>query len=369
LHIYVVGGAVRDELLGLPVYDRDYVVVGATPKEMIDHGFLPVGRDFPVFLHPKTREEYALARTERKTAKGYAGFTFHASPDVTLEQDLMRRDLTINAMAQDIAGGELIDPSGGRADLAARVFRHVGPAFVEDPVRLLRLARFSARLADFNVAPETFQLLRSMVKNGEVDALVPERVWAEISRGLIAGNPARMVTLLKETGALARIAPGAPAGEEALAALDRAAKPGVPLAVRLAVWLVAGRLSEHHIKALCSDLKTPADVRDYATQLALLDESFRESPRAAPKQVLFLIERLDGLRRGARFGQLLEALVILHPEDVAAQTLRTTLEVGLRAVRDLDAVAIARNAVDGDVAAAMHSARLNALYVALGNAG
>jgi tRNA nucleotidyltransferase (CCA-adding enzyme) len=367
LQIYVVGGAVRDQLLGLPVVDRDYVVVGATPKEMIDQGFLPVGRDFPVFLHPKSREEYALARTERKTARGYAGFTFHADPSVTLLEDLMRRDLTINAMAQQVDGGDLIDPTGGRADLEARVFRHVGPAFVEDPVRLLRLARFSARFTDFNVADDTFKLLKKMVSNGEVDALVPERVWAEISRGLMAQKPARMVTLLKETGALARIAPGAPAGDKALAALDRAAEPGVPLAIRFAVWLVAGNLTASHVKALCNDLKTPADVRDYATQLALLDQSFRDTPRIGAEKVLFLIERLDGLRRSARFMQLLDALVILHPDEGAARTLRNTLQIGLEAVRGLDAARIASTAVNGDVAAAMHAARLVTLNNVLGS--
>lgn len=203
---YVVGGAVRDALLGLPVQDHDHVVVGATPEEMIAKGFTPVGKDFPVFLHPKTHEEYALARTERKTAPGYKGFVFHAAADVTLEQDLVRRDLTVNAMAQG-EDGVIIDPFGGRKDLQARVFRHVSQAFAEDPVRILRVARFAARFQDFTVAPETNRLMQDMVEAGEVDALVPERVWQELSRGLMEARPSRMFEVLRACGALARIIP------------------------------------------------------------------------------------------------------------------------------------------------------------------
>src|SRR5687768_11659306 len=201
MQTYMVGGAVRDALLGLPVNDRDWVVVGATPEQTIAAGYLPVGKDFPVFLHPRTREEYALARTERKTARGYHGFAFHAEPDVTLEQDLSRRDLTINAMAQDDAG-RLIDPFHGQDDLRQRVLRHVTPAFREDPVRILRLARFAARFTDFTVAPETLDLMRQMVEAGEVDALVAERVWQELARGLMEDKPSRMFELLRECGAL-----------------------------------------------------------------------------------------------------------------------------------------------------------------------
>src|SRR3954468_1901542 len=192
MQTYIVGGAVRDAMLGLPVHDRDWVVVGASPQQLIASGFLPVGKDFPVFLHPDTREEYALARTERKTAAGYHGFAFHAEPSVTLEQDLARRDLTINAMAQD-AQGHVIDPFGGRHDLQARVLRHVTDAFREDPVRILRLARFAARFADFSIAPETLALMRAMVDEGEVDHLVPERVWQELARGLVEPKPSRML--------------------------------------------------------------------------------------------------------------------------------------------------------------------------------
>ena len=203
---YVVGGAVRDGLLGEPVNDRDWVVTGASPQDMLDAGYLPVGKDFPVFLHPRTHEEYALARTERKTAPGYHGFSFHAAPDVTLEDDLVRRDLTINAIAQQ-EDGTLIDPYGGQRDLAAKVLRHVSEAFAEDPVRILRLARFAARWPAFVVAPETTALMQQMVEAGEVDALVAERVWQELSRGLMERAPARMFEVLRSVGALAKLMP------------------------------------------------------------------------------------------------------------------------------------------------------------------
>src|SRR5471032_3305959 len=206
MQIYVVGGAVRDALLGRTFKDHDYVVVGATPEDMLAQGFRPVGKDFPVFLHPQTQEEYALARTERKTAPGYKGFVFHTSPDVTLEDDLVRRDLTINAIAR-ADDGTLTDPYGGRRYLEQRIFRHVSEAFVEDPVRILRVARFAARFSDFRVAPETNALMRQMVERGEVDALVPERVWQELSRGLMEDKPSRMLEVLRDCGALARILP------------------------------------------------------------------------------------------------------------------------------------------------------------------
>src|SRR5215217_1898419 len=206
MQTYMVGGAVRDALLGLPVNDTDWVVVGATPDQMIAAGYLPVGKDFPVFLHPDTREEYALARTERKTGRGYHGFTFHTAPEVTLEQDLARRDLTINAIAQ-AEDGSLIDPFGGQGDLQRKTLRHVTEAFREDPVRILRVARFAARFEEFSVAPETLELMRAMVEEGEADHLVPERVWQELARGLMESRPSRMFALLRECGALARILP------------------------------------------------------------------------------------------------------------------------------------------------------------------
>jgi tRNA nucleotidyltransferase (CCA-adding enzyme) len=205
MKIYAVGGAVRDRLLGREVADQDYVVVGATPEQMEQLGYRPVGKDFPVFLHPQTHEEYALARTERKTARGYKGFDVYAAPEVTLEQDLARRDLTINAIARD-EQGNIIDPFHGVADLKAGILRHVSPAFIEDPVRVLRVARFAARFG-FSVAPETLELMREMVRNGEVDHLVAERAWQEISRGLMEATPSRMFMTLRECGALARILP------------------------------------------------------------------------------------------------------------------------------------------------------------------
>ncbi len=252
MKIYCVGGAIRDELLGLPVKDHDWVVVGATPEMLLAQGYKPVGKDFPVFLHPRTHEEYALARTERKTAPGYAGFVFHTDPAVTLEEDLARRDLTINAIARG-DDGTLADPYGGQRDLAERVFRHVSPAFAEDPVRILRLARFAARFADFSVAPETLALMRGMVAAGEVDALVAERVWQEIARGLLEARPSRMIEVLRDCGALARLLPevdrlfGVPqppayhpevdCGAHLLLVLDQAAATGQPLAVRFACLL------------------------------------------------------------------------------------------------------------------------------------
>ena len=271
MQIYMVGGAVRDKLLGRPVNDHDWVVVGATPEQMVAQGYLPVGRDFPVFLHPQTREEYALARTERKTAPGYHGFAFHTDPGVTLEEDLARRDLTINAMAvaqaeaDDPARAALIDPYGGRSDLENRVLRHVTSAFAEDPVRILRLARFAARFPDFTVAPDTQALMAHMVGHGEVDHLVPERVWQELSRGLMEQRPSRMFEVLRSCGALARLLPevdrlwGVPqraeyhpevdTGVHLMMVLDMSARLGASLPVRFA--------------CLCHDLgkgTTPADV-------------------------------------------------------------------------------------------------------------
>ena len=246
---YVVGGAVRDRLLGLPVADRDYVVVGATPEQMVALGYQPVGKDFPVFLHPGTHAEYALARTERKSGAGYKGFTVHASPDVTLEEDLSRRDLTINAIAED-SDGALIDPYGGQRDLVTHTFRHVSEAFAEDPVRILRVARFAARFTAFTVAAETNALMRQMVDNGEVDALVPERVWQEIARGLMEAQPSRMFRVLRDCGALARLFPeidrlfGVPqppahhpeidTGIHVMLVVDWAAQHGFSLPVRFA---------------------------------------------------------------------------------------------------------------------------------------
>jgi tRNA nucleotidyltransferase (CCA-adding enzyme) len=336
---YVVGGAVRDALLGLPVKDRDYVVVGATPDQMRAQGFLPVGKDFPVFLHPDTHEEYALARTERKTAPGYTGFSFHASPDVTLEQDLLRRDLTINAIAQDI-DGTLIDPVGGRADLEARVFRHVSKAFAEDPVRILRVARFAARFTEFSVAEETLSLMRQMVASGEVDALVPERVWQELSRGLMEAKPSRMFMLLRDAGALARILPeiaaldGVPQPAQhhpeidtlvhVMMVIDAAAQQSASLAIRFAAlvhdlgkgttlpeqWpqhIAHEARSVKLVEVLCERLKIPGDVRDLAVMTAREHGNVGRALEMRADTLVKMLERCDAFRKPARFMDLLVA--------------------------------------------------------------
>ncbi len=374
MQTYLVGGAVRDSLLGLPVQDRDWVVVGATPEEMVAQGFLPVGKDFPVFLHPVTKEEYALARTERKTAPGYKGFVIHAAPDVTLEQDLARRDLTINSIAghalQTRATGvfgtflgekqafqpdlaRLIDPHGGQQDLRNKVLRHVTDAFREDPVRILRVARFAARFADFSVAPETMQLMRDMVAHGEADHLVAERVWQELARGLMARKPSRMFEVLRECGALERLLPevnklwGVPQRADChpeidtiklgsdsnfIAAhsaasmpgnwqmnlesdpnliLDMAARLDAPLPVRFACLchnLGKDNLgSENLLKDVCQRLRVPTDCRELADVVAREHGNIQRSGSFNAVAVVRLLERCDAFRKPARFADVLLA--------------------------------------------------------------
>jgi len=339
MDIYIVGGAVRDELLGRPVVDRDYVVVGATPQAMLDQGFRPVGKDFPVFLHPATQAEYALARTERKTGHGYHGFAFHAAPEVTLEQDLARRDLTINAIAR-AADGTLIDPFCGQRDLKAKILRHVGPAFAEDPVRILRIARFAARFADFSVAPETLDLMRGMVAAGEVDHLVAERVWQELAKGLMETSPSRMFAVLRETGALARLLPevealfGVPqradyhpeidTGVHVMMVIDEAARRDFALPVRFAALThdlgkattpadILPRHIGHEMRsvqlatALCERLRVPGDCRDLALLTARYHGDIHRAAELRPATLVTLLERTDALRRPERFRQLLQA--------------------------------------------------------------
>jgi len=339
MQVFKVGGAVRDALLGRPVKDVDWVVVGASPEAMLAQGYQPVGRDFPVFLHPRTHEEYALARTERKTAPGYHGFAFHAAPEVTLEQDLARRDLTINAMAED-AQGRIIDPYGGQQDLTLKLLRHVSEAFAEDPVRILRLARFAARLADFAVAPETLALMRQMTAAGEVDALVAERVWQELARGLMEPRPSRMLEVLREAGALARLAPeverlfGVPqppahhpeidTGTHLLMVLDTCARLAAPLAVRYACLchdlgkgLTRPEELPRHIghegrgvplaRALSERWRVPTDCRELAELMAREHTHVHQSGAFGPEARLRLLERCDALRRPERFEQLLLA--------------------------------------------------------------
>ena len=313
MQVYLVGGAVRDELLGRAIKERDWVIVGATPAELERLGYRAVGREFPVYLHPETQEEYALARLERKVAPGYRGFVAEFSPTVTLEQDLLRRDLTINAMARS-ADGQIIDPYGGRADLQARVLRHVSPAFSEDPVRILRVARFAARFADlgFTIAPETMALMRAMVASGEANALVSERVWRELEGALGTASPQRSVEVLRECGALAVLLPelaALPDAPLALAALQAAAAAGAATPVRWAALLAGLRAAD--VESLCARLRAPNEHRELALLAARLgaDAALRPEQAAAdPQALLSLLEQADALRRPERFAQWLEVL-------------------------------------------------------------
>jgi len=364
---YVVGGAVRDALLGLPVQDHDHVVVGATPEQMLALGFRAVGKDFPVFLHPRTHEEYALARTERKTAPGYHGFSFHAAPDVTLEQDLIRRDLTINAMAQG-DDGVIVDPYGGRADLESRLFRHVSAAFAEDPVRILRIARFAARLPAFSVASETNQLMRQMVDQGEVDALVPERVWQELARGLMERTPSRMFAVLRDCGALARILPELGTGEPTMRVIDYAASHAQRLEIRFAA-LMLGQGQGQGIGAVCKRLKVPNECRDLALMTAREHATINAAPTLDAEAIVTLIERCDGIRKPERFAQMLVAaecealggMAHASPDTVFSQ--RLLLLQALEAARAVNAGEIAARCADrkDQIARAVHLARVQAV--------
>jgi tRNA nucleotidyltransferase (CCA-adding enzyme) len=339
MRTFRVGGAVRDALLGLPVNDTDWVVVGATPEAMIGAGYLPVGKDFPVFLHPQTREEYALARTERKTGRGYHGFAFHASPEVTLEQDLARRDLTINAIAQ-ADDGSLIDPFDGQRDLRARVLRHVTEAFREDPVRILRVARFAARFHDFSLAPETLALMRAMVTEGEADHLVPERMWQELARGLMEQHPSRMFEVLRACGALARVLPevdrlwGVPqradyhpevdTGVHNMMVVDMSARLQAPLPVRFACLThdlgkgttppeVLPKHTGHEqrsadlLKKVCNRLRVPNECRELADVVAREHGNIHRSGDCGAAALVRLLERCDAFRKPQRFEEVLLA--------------------------------------------------------------
>ncbi|MEW5833797.1 MAG: multifunctional CCA addition/repair protein [Pseudomonadota bacterium] len=342
MRIYLVGGAVRDRLLGRPVVDRDHVVVGARPEELVARGYRPVGKDFPVFLHPESGEEYALARTERKTGRGYHGFAFHADPGVTLEEDLARRDLTINAIAQG-EDGALVDPYGGVRDLEARVLRHVSPAFVEDPVRLLRVARFAARFAPlgFTVAPETMALMQRMVAEGEVDHLVPERVWAETRRALAEAQPSAFLRVLRGSGALAVLFPevdalyGVPqrpefhpeidTGIHMELVLDAAAAiaPGDDLVGYCAFCHDLGKaltpaealprhIGHEHagvpcVRALSARLKVPTEHATLAEHVCREHLNAHRALELKPATVLRLLGALDALRRPARLDTFIAA--------------------------------------------------------------
>lgn len=330
MEIYLVGGAVRNELLGLPVDERDWVVVGATPELMAEQGFKQVGKDFPVFLHPETHEEYALARTERKTTPGYTGFEVHASPDILLEEDLERRDLTVNAMARD-ESGNLIDPYGGAQDLDKRILRHVSPAFKEDPVRILRVARFAAALAslDFTVAPETIQLMSAMVKNGEVDALVPERIWQETERALRTDHPEVFFEVLRQCDALKAVFPelealfGVPqpkkwhpeidTGIHTMMVLEQAARLSDNPRIRFAalthdlgkaqtpreLWprhTGHEEISVRLVDALCTRLRIPNDYRSLAVHVARFHGHCHRAEKLRPGTLLKVLERIDAFR-------------------------------------------------------------------------
>ncbi|MBK7264219.1 MAG: multifunctional CCA addition/repair protein [Rubrivivax sp.] len=405
MQLYVVGGAVRDELLGWPASDRDWVAVGATPETLLALGYRPVGRDFPVFLHPQTNEEVALARTERKAGRGYHGFTFHTDPGVTLEQDLARRDLTINAMARD-SQGQLVDPYGGQHDLRAGVLRHVSSAFAEDPVRLLRVARFAARFANFSIAPETQALMAQMVDAGEVDALVPERVWQELARGLMEDHPQRMIEVLRGCGALQRLLPeldrlwGVPqrpehhpevdTGVHQLLVLQACARASAALPVRWAClchdlgkgttppeqWprhLGHEGRSARLARQVGDRLRVPVDCRELAELTAREHGNVHRSGELSAPAVLRLLERCDALRRPDRF----EALLLACECDMRGRLgfaqrdypQRQRLTAALRAVQGADTAAVAALALaqglNGPVIGQrVQQARLQALQAA-----
>ena len=403
---YLVGGAVRDALMGFAGSDRDWVVVGGTPEALVAQGYQPVGRDFPVFLHPDTHEEYALARTERKTARGYHGFAIHASPDVTLEEDLARRDLTINAIAQD-EHGQRTDPYGGERDIASKVLRHVTDAFREDPVRILRLARFAARFPDFTVAPETMTLMREMVAEGEVDALVSERVWQELSRGLMCTHPSRMLQVLRECGALQRLLPevdklyGVPqraeyhpeidTGIHLEMVIDASAHMNAPLDVRFACLchdLGKGttpadvlprhigheQRSEKLTRALCTRWRVPVECKELAELVAREHGNIHQSLGFGAEAVLRLLVRCDALRRPERFLLALQACECdargrLGKEHEAYMQ-GPRLALLLKATQSVDSASVSAQALqDGlkgpAVGARLDAARLAAISAAL----
>jgi tRNA nucleotidyltransferase (CCA-adding enzyme) len=397
LTIYCVGGAVRDKLLGLPVQDHDWVVVGSTPEEMVARGFTPVGSDFPVFLHPKTHEEYALARTERKVAQGYKGFTVYATPEVTLEQDLLRRDFTVNAIAQD-ADGKLIDPYKGQADLKAGILRHVSDAFAEDPVRILRGARFAARFG-FTFAPETLTLMRKMVDNGEVDALVAERVWQELARGLMEKHPSKFFLTLRECGALKKILPemdalfGVPqppqyhpevdCGVHAMLVLDDTAKHDYPLEVRFAALghdlgkgnTPADILPRHighearsvaYLKDVCERLRVPTECRDLAMLVAKFHGNVHRVRELRADTIVKIFDSCDLWRKPERFEQILQTCEsdahgrTGHENDAYPQT--AYMQMCAQAARAVNAGDIARACSDKNlIADKVREARIRAV--------
>lgn len=356
LQVYIVGGAVRDTLLGIETGDKDWVVVGASPSEMIKRKFIPVGSQFPVFLHPVTKQEYALARTERKTGLGYKGFTFYTGKDVSLEQDLVRRDLTINAIALD-KNANLIDPFNGVQDIKDKTLRHVGPAFSEDPVRLLRLARFLARFVDFNVANETLGLANDLVNAGEVDALVPERIWQEISKGLMAEQPSRMFEILHQTNALSRIIPELNWHENSPKELSCMTEKNLPLASRFAVLV----RQSTDLGSLCKNLRASNECKDYALLLPVLYHMLKDLTKFEVKEILNILIKSDAVRRPQRFIDLIKAFACINKADLMLDL--NFWQKAINQINSVDGAAIAKSAL-GDTAKIkenIYKARLLAL--------
>ena len=328
MQFYLVGGAVRDQLLGVDVHEKDWVVVGATPEALTALGYVPVGKDFPVFLHPSTKEEDALARTERKTGRGYAGFCFYTDPSITLEQDLARRDLTINAMAQD-SDGQIIDPFGGQKDLRTRTFRHVSPAFCEDPVRILRLARFASRFADFNIHPSTITLLKKMVADGEAHALVAERVWQELKKALDCEQPHRFFTTLITADACAAIFPEIAQHPDGITALQNAKTCTDPI-VKLAIVLQALPLTE--ATALCQRLRIPKKYQSLALQVIKQCDQWRSLAINDAAAVADFLKTADAVRQPERFAAMLHTFTYCFDDHPLKQTIITG---ALQAVNDV----------------------------------
>ena len=407
LQVYCVGGAVRDALLGLPIKDRDFVVVGSTPEKMMAQGYKSVGKDFPVFLHPKTHDEYALARTERKTGSGYTGFAVHADASVTLEEDLSRRDFTMNAIAQEVSStsaiGKLIDPHNGIADIQAKIIRHVSDAFVEDPVRILRAARFAARFADFSIAPETMTLMRKMVKNGEVNALVSERVWQELSRGLMEAKPSRMFEVLRECGALKKLLPeldrlwGLPqppqhhpevdTGVHVMMVIDYAAAQNFSLPVRFAALVhdlgkgtTPADILPRHIgheersvallKEVSKRLRVPNDCKELAHIVAKFHGKLHAVSKMRPDTLLKFLIELDAIRQPERFEDFLKVCEsdsrgrtgLENCELPETELVRTALRASL----NIDAGAVAKGIAEPEkIKQAVFAARLELVKTAV----
>lgn len=357
MKIYLVGGAVRDELLGLPVKEKDWVVVGATPEEMIAHGFKPVGKEFPVFLDPKTHEEYALARTERKIAKGYKGFSFYAEPNVALEEDLKRRDLTINAIAKS-PEGKLVDPYGGQQDLKNKILRHVSPAFQEDPVRILRLARLATKFPEFSIHPETLDLMKKMTSAGEVNSLVPERVWQELVRALANETPTQFFTVLDDCGALAILFPTLHHQYKSMNTLSQIASKTLSPILRFTALfsnLSFGAIQQQ----LILQYRVPNEYSDLATMVSRFKELYKDIDQMNEKEFLNFIIKTDALRRNKRFEQFLFICSSLYPNSAKNDDkIRKTI----KAIKSIDIKRLQERQLKGEAfAKALETLRLEAI--------